>query len=68
MTQNERIVDYLKKHGSITQAEAMNRLGVFRLAARVADIRRSGVNVIRETEESRNRYGEKVRYARYRLG
>lgn len=34
MNQHEQILDYIKRHGSITQGEA-SRLGIGRLAARI---------------------------------
>ena len=42
-------------------------MGITRLAARVNDMRRQGIPVVTETVESVNRYGEKVRFARYKI-
>jgi len=66
-TQREMIMLYLKENGSITALDAMRDLGVLQLAARVAEIRERGVDIITELEGGRNRYGKKIRYARYRL-
>lgn len=66
MTQVEKITEYMQKHGSITPFEAFD-MGITRLAACVFEMRRNGVPVVTDTEESVNRYGEKVRYARYRI-
>ena len=68
MTQCERIMEYIKTHGSITQAEAFNYLGVGRLAARVSDLRNRGTKITTETIKVKNRYGVKTEVARYRLG
>lgn len=67
MTQSDRIYKYMQDFGSITQLEAMKDLGVMRLASRISDMRNNGINIISETEKSKNRYGEVTRYARYRL-
>lgn len=68
MTQNERVLTYLKTHGSITQMEATNMLGVTRLAARIADLKRMGHEFTTTTVKDKNRFGDTVRYARYKLG
>lgn len=67
VTQNDRIIKYMQDYGSITSAEAMQDLGVYRLASRIHDLRDMGIGIIKEMESSKNRYGEKVSYARYRL-
>lgn len=68
MTQCERIILYIKEYGSITQLEALREFGCMRLASRVSDMRKQGIDIIAEKETALNRYGEKVNYARYRLG
>ena len=45
-TQNERILDYIEKFGSITQLEALRDLGVMRLASRMSDLKRLGYPVV----------------------
>lgn len=37
-TQNQRILDYIAEFGSITQFEALQDLGVMRLASRISDL------------------------------
>jgi len=41
-TQTERILNYLSKGKGITPIDALNRFGCFRLAARIADLRKNG--------------------------
>ena len=67
MTQTEKILDYMERHGSITPLEAMQELGIMRLGARIYDLKESGVKIITETVKGKNRDGEPTRYARYRL-
>lgn len=68
MTQVDRILDYMKRFGSITPVQAMADLGVMRLAARISDIENLGYRVNRQMESGKNRYGEKTHYMRYSLG
>ena len=65
--QKKKIIDYIKKHKSITPVDAMFDLGIMRLAARMSDLKKDGYNIQVEMETGKNRYGEPVRYARYFL-
>lgn len=67
MTQCERILRHLNDYGSTTSLEAMTEYGCMRLASRVSDLKSLGYNIVSERETSKNRYGEKVSYCRYRL-
>lgn len=67
MTQDEKILSFMKENGSITPLEAMAEFGCMRLAARIADLRSQGIAITRKMERSRNRYGETVSFARYSL-
>ena len=40
--QIDRILEYMNQYGSITQIEALNVLGVMRLASRVSDMKKQG--------------------------
>jgi len=67
MTQTEKILRHLEEHGSITPMDALQEYGIMRLASRICDIKRAGVAIEKEVETAKNRYGEPVHYARYRL-
>lgn len=67
MTQTEKIMRHLEEYGSITPLDALQEYGIMRLASRICDLKKAGVAITKETETSKNRYGEAVRYARYRL-
>lgn len=67
MTQTTRILNYMETEGSITQLDALKEFGCMRLASRISELRRAGVPIKRTMEASKNRYGEKVYYARYSL-
>lgn len=66
-TQYDMILQYLKEHGSITQLDALREFGCMRLAARIAVLKKRGYRIESENEFSKNRYGDKIRYARYFL-
>ena len=66
-SQCQMIIDYINQFGAITPLEAMQHLGIMRLASRVSDLRKSGYIIIDEWAEVPNRYGGKTRVKRYRL-
>ena len=67
LTQCMKIVKYMNDLGSITPVQALQELGVMRLAARISDLEAEGWEIEHERETGENRYGEKTSYARYRL-
>lgn len=67
-TQKQRIREYIQEHGSITPRQAMDELGVMRLAARISELIKDGDIITTEVVTDKNRYGQVVRYARYRRG
>lgn len=66
-TQNDRIFDYMKRFGSITQYDALKDLGVMRLASRISDMKSMGIPIASKTETVLNRFGEKTNIKRYFL-
>ena len=62
MSQNDQIRAALILGRSLTPLDALNEFGCFRLAARVADLRREGLDIecVNETKNGK-------RYARYFL-
>lgn len=67
-TQAERILDYMDEFGSITPYEAMQDLGVMRLASRIADLRKMGFVIDSTMIPVKNRYGETCHVKQYSLG
>ena len=67
MTQEERILNHIKDHGSISDYEAVTLLHIGRLASRVHDMRKKGINIIGNSVSGKNEYGA-YRYTRYSLG
>ena len=66
VTQEEKIMQYLKRHGSITQREAIF-LGIYRLGARIFDMKQAGEKISVENIRVRNMDGSHSYVARYSL-
>lgn len=68
-TQQDRVLNYIRDFGSITRAEAMSDLGVANLPAVIDILRHKKGHDIETLEiESKNRYGQKITYAKYVFG
>lgn len=67
MTQPELVRKYIEDFGSITPKEAFVDLGVYRLSACIFNLRKQGISISTQMEESTNRYGKTSRYARYKI-
>ena len=67
MTQEQMVLKYMQDFGSITPMEALNDLGVYRLASRISDLRSKGYKIETENIYFENRYGKKSHYAKYVL-
>lgn len=66
-TQADRVLAYMNDFGSITQLEALNDLGVMRLASRISDLKKDGYPITSKVEAVKNRYGENCYIKRYSL-
>lgn len=67
-SQCDRLINYLNTHTAITPMDSWNKLGIYRLGARVWDLRhKRGYRISKEMVEVKNRFGEKCRVAQYRL-
>ena len=66
-TQAQRVLDYMREFGGITQLQALGDLGCMRLASRISELRKQGHNIISETVSVTNRYNEKCYIKRYML-
>lgn len=65
--QKERILDYMERCGSITQREALDNLGVARLASRIDELRQLGYPILTVRVDGLNKFGERVHWAKYSL-
>lgn len=67
VTLEDRVLEYMREKGSITPIEAMNECGSMRLSAVIFNLKKDGYDIETERETSKNRWGDKVNYARYVL-
>lgn len=67
MTQTEKIERHLKTYGSITASEAFTDYGIMRLAARIADLKKSGLAIKSQIVTGKNRFGESISFAKYSM-
>ena len=65
--QNERLIDFIGKNGSVTKKQAMDELGNTHLSHRILDLRNMGYSVIREWEFNKNCNGQITRQGKYRF-
>lgn len=66
MTQREQILLYLQTYGSITPMEVFE-LGITKLATRISEMRRDGIEFKIERVTAKNRFNHTVSFARYSL-
>lgn len=66
--QAARLLSFLEVHQVVEPLDALSRLSIYRLSARIHELREAGVNIRTERVNRLNRFGEKVSFARYELG
>jgi hypothetical protein len=59
------IVEYLNTYKEITPLEAMRDLGIMRLASRIAEMKKSGLNIKSEMVSVATRNGGRTYIAKY---
>ena len=64
MTQNEKVLDFIKKNGSITQRQAFD-LGIMRLASRISELKKAGFDIVSKSIKVKCRDGENAYVAQY---
>ena len=68
MTQNEMLLDYLRKNKSITTYESFTELFITRLSARIWDLKNLyGCEFEEEWVVKKNRYGKQCSFKKYTL-
>ena len=66
-TQTGDVLAHLIEHGSITTYEAYQKYGCTRLPSRIYDYRQKGYEIESDSLTTKNRYGNTVTVAVYRL-
>ena len=67
MSQQDRLLNYLENNKQINPMTAWSELGIYRLSARINDLRKSGHEIITKRLDVNNRWNEKCRVANYIL-
>lgn len=67
-TQSDRLLQWLLSVGPINPLEAWTELGIYRLGARIFDLKKQGMTIQRKLVKVRNQFGEPCGpVAQYRL-
>lgn len=61
------VLEYMNKHGSITQKQANDDLGVSRLSAVILQLKKMGVQIEDEIKTGKDRRGQDTWWKVYRL-
>ena len=59
LSQNEKLLMYLKTNGKIEPIEALNNLGIYRLSARIKELREKGHDIrtlIKESKDGESKF------------
>lgn len=67
MTQEQRVLDYIREHGSITSMQAFTDLKITRLSARIFNLRARGFNIENVSHTYKNGQGTTTTYTEYVL-
>ena len=67
MTQYERVLEHLQTKGKLTQKQAINLYGAYRLSAIIYDLRKKGYRISTGFKTSKNRFGDICTYGVYTL-
>ena len=67
MNHSQMILEYLRANGSITQQQAVDLFGCYRLSARIYDLRAAGHKITAVMMDGINRFGARTHFARYVL-
>ena len=64
-SQRDDIIDYIREHGSISPMEAFHDLGITKLATRVSEMRKDGIQIYGRMEKVKSRRGRMASFKRY---
>ena len=65
MTQTQLVKRFIDNNGSITPLQAMSNFGIMRLAARIKDLEKEGMEFRKTMVCDMNRFGQPVRFMKY---
>jgi hypothetical protein len=67
MNQQERILDYLQQGNTLSRLDSWQALGIIETPARISELRSKGYKIKTTMKTVKNRYGEKVSIAEWRM-
>lgn len=67
MSLTRRVLNYMLDFDTITSWEAIKEFGATRLSAIIFNLRKKGFIIENEWIETKNRYGDNVRFVKYSL-
>ena len=67
MTQKEKVLDYLKRNGTITKYDGFNYLGITKVDTIISYLRRDGYKITGQTVRYKNKDGAPTHYTVYSL-
>lgn len=67
MNKHKAVLGWLQSHDSISSMEAIEEFGATRLSAIIFDLRKHGHDIQTVMCEGTDRYGNRMRFARYHL-
>ena len=67
MTDCEKVLEFMQKHGEITQNDAFTYFGCWRLASRICDLKKAGYNIKAEWKKVLCRDGSFAKIKAYSL-
>ena len=67
MSLTRRVLNYMLDFDGITSWEAIKEFGATRLSAIIFNLRKKGFIIENEWIETKNRYGDSVRFVKYSL-
>ena len=65
--QSDKVLEYMRRFGSITKFEALADIGCKNLVSRISELRQQGYAIGWRMAYGKNRYGDDVRFAKYYL-
>lgn len=67
LTQYDRVLDHLQRNGKLSQKQAIRLFGAYRLSAIIYRLRKDGYNISSTFKTGKNRFGDSVSWAEYKL-
>lgn len=67
ITQEDRVLQFMRDTGSITSWQAIQEFGITRIHAKIFNLKKKGYEITKTTKCSKNRYGDPVHFAVYKL-